>query len=577
MATGFPGRELGFGLPGPLPRAGSGGLLKRPVSEMERLQQLQLQQQKQLQQAMFLRSVKQRTLLASSVSSHLSTPALQDPVLGSSVSLATSNLVASGFLRRPGMSSETRPSAELRDGLQELERRLLSDDDEEPISASGSAVTTAEWSETMRQLVATPTPLAAVSGPKQLSPTPTNSSSSTVSSSASSSPPSSSAAPAGASLRKMLLDAAAAVADGKLETAAGILAVLKRTANYKGDAEQRLTAMMVAVLFARLNPAPPTVSSSIAEVCGAEHLAASQMLYEVSPCFKLGLMAANLGILETTKDRSQIHILDFDIGHGGQYAALLHALADRHRLRPAVPPPALRITAVADPASPFSSNDTGGTLRAVGDRIQKLAKRHNLAIRFGIIHRRPDELDAASLGCEPDETLAVNLSFALARVPDESVSPANPRDELLRRVRALRPRVVTLVEQEINTNTASFAGRFAAVCAHYGALLQSLDATAARDSGDRTRVEAALARRAVNAVAREGADRLERCEVFGKWRARMGMAGFEPLQLGRPVVDALKNRLNAIRPNPGFTLDEDSGRLGFGWKGHVLTVTSTWR
>jgi hypothetical protein len=42
--------------------------------------------------------------------------------------------------------------------------------------------------------------------------------------------------------------------------------------------------------------------------------------------------------------------------------------------------------------------------------------------------------------------LVVNLAFVLSRVPDESVSSANPRDELLRGVRALCPRVVTLIE-----------------------------------------------------------------------------------------------------------------------------------
>ncbi|XP_074584633.1 LOW QUALITY PROTEIN: scarecrow-like protein 8 [Curcuma longa] len=578
MSTGFPGRELGFSLHGPLPEAGSGRLLKRPMSEMERLQQ------QQLQHALFLRSVKQRKLLGSSVSSHLSAPPPQDPILGSLASLPSSNLMASELLRRPetsstGSSMETRPSAALRDGLQELERRLLLDDDEEEESASvsGSAVTTEEWSEAMRQLVAAPAPLPAANEPNQLS-SPTNSSSSTVSSSASSSPPSSSAAPAGAALRQMLLDTAAAIADGKFETATGNLSVLKRAANYRGDAEQRLTAVMVTVLFARLNPAPQAGSSPpLAEISGAEHFAASQMLYEASPCFKLGLTAANLAILEATKDRPKIHVIDFEIGHGGQYVALLHALADRHRLRPAVRPPALRITAVADPTTPFTNNETGGTIRAVGDRIEKLAQRHCLRVRFDVVHRSASELDAASLGCEPDETLAVNLAFALARVPDESVSPANPRDELLRRVRALRPRVVTLVEQEINTNTAAFAGRFAAACAHYGALLESLAATAGRDSGDRARVEAGLARRAVNAVAREGGDRLERCEVFGKWRARMGMAGFEAAQLGHAAVDAVKTRLDGIRPNPGFTVEEAPGRLGFGWKGRVLTVTSTWR
>jgi len=48
-------------------------------------------------------------------------------------------------------------------------------------------------------------------------------------------------------------------------------------------------------------------------------------------------------------------------------------------------------------------------------------------------------------GCEPRARGGAG-SFS-------SASSANPRDELLRSVRALCPRVMTLVQQELNTNT----------------------------------------------------------------------------------------------------------------------------
>ncbi|THU66552.1 hypothetical protein C4D60_Mb05t15340 [Musa balbisiana] len=831
MASGFPVRELGFGVQIPMPtraEAGSRGLLKRSLTEMERQQQQQ--QQMQMQHAHFLRSVRQRTLLAPHASSHLSPPLL--PIVlssGSSSSSVSANLTASGLAQPQEHSSVPQAAGtgveRMRDRLQELERRLLLDEEEEEeaeVSASSSAVTTAEWSDAMQQIITphapVPTPLsssptssssstvsssvscsppststataAAASSSRQmlldtaaaiadcnletatanlavlnrvansrgdaeqrltammvgallsrlnpaqaestslpiaalcsgehftaaqmlyelspcfklglvaanlaileatkdqsrihildfslgqggqyaallhvlaerhrfqpavcppalritvvadpsspftnanssgnlravgdrieklaeraglevsasssavttaewsdamqqiitphapvptpLSSSPTSSSSSTVSSSVSCSPPSTSTATAAAasSSRQMLLDTAAAIADCNLETATANLAVLNRVANSRGDAEQRLTAMMVGALLSRLNPAQAeSTSLPIAALCSGEHFTAAQMLYELSPCFKLGLVAANLAILEATKDQSRIHILDFSLGQGGQYAALLHVLAERHRFQPAVCPPALRITVVADPSSPFTNANSSGNLRAVGDRIEKLAERAGLEVRFSVVHRRAAELDASILGCQPGEALAVNLAFALSRVPDESVSPANPRDELLRRVRALRPRVVALVEQDINTSTAAFAGRFAEACAHYGALLESLDATVNRDSAERARVEAGLARRAVNSVAREGMDRVERCEVFGKWRARMRMAGFESVPLGRDVIEPVKARLACVAPDHGFTIRAEAGGhgLGFGWKGRAITVASAWR
>ncbi|KAI5076579.1 hypothetical protein GOP47_0008644 [Adiantum capillus-veneris] len=44
-------------------------------------------------------------------------------------------------------------------------------------------------------------------------------------------------------------------------------------------------------------------------------------------------------------------------------------------------------------------------------------------------------------------------------MPDESVSLDNPRDRILRMCKSLNPKVLTLVEQDANTNTAPFLAR----------------------------------------------------------------------------------------------------------------------
>ncbi|URD84397.1 Scarecrow-like protein 8 [Musa troglodytarum] len=253
----------------------------------------------------------------------------------------------------------------MRNRLQELERRLLLDEEEDETSNSGSALTGAEWRGQAVQQIIFPPPPPGLAAAKKLLPSPTNSASSTVSSSASSSPPPPSFTPP----RHVLLDAAASIADGNLEAAEANLAVLKRSANPRGDAEQRLTAMMFATLLARLNPPRTGRSKAIAELCSGEHLAATQMLYDLSPCFKLSLIAANFAILEAVKDQPKIHIVDLDVGQGRQYDALIHALADRHR------PPAVKITAVADPTTLLYGNYDSSSLSEVGGRIAKLAER----------------------------------------------------------------------------------------------------------------------------------------------------------------------------------------------------------
>jgi hypothetical protein len=459
--------------------------------------------------------------------------------------------------------------------LQELEKQLLGDDEEGEAtgSACGSTVTSSAWGDTIQELNSTTAPplpslpMATATNNYNNNTvavtirSPTNSaSSSTASSTASSSPPTSMA-----SSRQLLSEAAAAVIDGNRAAAAGHLATLKTTVNPRGDAEQRLVAMMAAALSSRIDP--PS-SQQLAELCGPVQRAACQLLHDVSPCFGLALHGANLAILDAVAGQRAIHLIDFDVSVA-QHIALIQALASRR-----VAGTCLKVTAVADPASPFTPA-VAQALAATGQRLKRHAQQAGLKFRFDAVSCRAGEIDASRLGCEPGEALAVNLAFALSRVPDESVSPANPRDELLRRVRALGPRVVALVEQEVNTNTAPLAARFADACAHYGAVLESLDATLARDSPQRARAEEALANKAANAVAREGPDRMERCEVFGKWRARFGMAGLRPVAIGQGIADRVKTRLGHARP--GFDVKLDSGRLGVGWMGRVVSVASAWR
>ncbi|KAF0933244.1 hypothetical protein E2562_017041 [Oryza meyeriana var. granulata] len=587
--------------------AGTGGVLKRSLGQMERWQQQQ--RQVAAQQAMYLRSVRQRTgallpmdigavlggaaspaygisgfsgfggispqpsstLSSLTIASRTMMPGMQQAPLHKlqrqmmAVPAPQSQAVARGPAARPATASELVL-------LQELEKQLLGDDDEADAagSACGSGITSSDWGNTIQRLNSVTTasspslPLpTAVNSTALLSRSPTNSSSSTASSSASSSPPISTA-----SSRQLLSDAAAAIAAGNHTTAASHLSALKLAANPRGDAEQRLVAMMVAALSSRAGSAPSGTSQHLADLYSGEHRAACQLLLDVSPCFGVALHGANLAILDAVAGNRVIHLVDFDVS-AAQHVALIKALADRR-----VPSTSLKVTIVADPTSPFTPPMTQA-LAATSERLKTLAQQAGIDFRFRAVSCRAAEIEASKLGCEPGEALAVNLAFTLSRVPDESVSPANPRDELLRRVRALGPRVVTLVEQELNTNTSPLAARFSDACAHYGAVLESLDATLSRDSAERSRVEAALANKVANAVGREGPDRVERCEVFGKWRARFGMAEFRAVAIGEDIAGRVRARLGPALP--AFNVKLDNGRLGVGWMGRVVTVASAWR
>lgn len=454
------------------------------------------------------------------------------------------------------LASQDQSEKKMMNQLQELEKQLLDDDDNDNSGDAVSVVTNSEWSETIQNLN------MMTSNKKQqpISPSPTSSSSSCSSTSAS---------PPITCPKQSITEAATAIAEGKAEVAGELLTRLSQVSNVRGSSEQRLTAYMTSALRSRVNPSeyPPPVSVLYSK----EHTLSTQMLYEVSPCFKLGFMAANLAILDATSEQrvNKLHVIDFDIGQGGQYMHLLHALAARKAERPAV----LKITTFADFA-----NGGEESVRSVGNGLKVLANKIGVSLNFSVVSWKISDLNREKLGLGSDEALVVNFAFRLYKLPDESVTTENLRDELLRRVKSLSPMVVTLVEQEMSANTAPFVARVNEACGYYGVLFESLDATVSRDSSDRVRIEEGLSRKMANSVACEGRDRIERCEVFGKWRARLSMAGFQLKPMSSSVADSLRSKLESgTRGNPGFTVNEQSGGICFGWMGRSLTVASAWR
>ncbi|XP_004512836.1 scarecrow-like protein 8 [Cicer arietinum] len=472
----------------------------------------------------------------------------------------TSNL-GPGILNRV-QNQNTEPEKKISDNvlLQELEKQLLEDNDEGEEADAASVITTSEWSETYQNLIG-PGPTQAQ---KPASSSPTSSTTSSTSSSA--------ASPASVCSKQTLIEAASAISEGKNDVALEILNRFVQNLNPNANSDQRLTNCMVSALKSRMNSVenpPPVV-----ELFSKEHAESTRLLLENSVCFSVGFMASNLAILEAAFDHNGFCVVDFEIGQGKQYINLLHAL----KARDVLPGFTLKIVAVA-------AENGGGdeSFKAVGEMLSRQAEKLRIAFEFRIVtisQRRVNELTRELLGCHSDETLVVNFAFKLNRIPDESVSTENPRDELLRRVKKLSPRVVTILEQEMNGNTAPFLARVAESWSYYSALYDSVESVLGKDNSDRVMIEEGLSRKLCNSVACEGRDRVERCEVFGKWRARMSMAGFMLKPMSQNVAESIKSRLavgNNNRVNTGLSVKEENGGICFGWMGRTLTVASAWR
>lgn len=370
--------------------------------------------------------------------------------------------------------------------------------------------------------------------------------------------------------KQFLFDCAAAISEGSIVIANNIINELRKQVSIQGDPPQRLAAYLTEGLAARIETSGNGIYKALKcrEAPSSYQLSAMQILFEVCPCFRFGFMAANYAIIEACRGEQKLHIIDFDINQGTQYINLIQALASHPNK-----PRKLRITGIDDPES--VQRKIGG-LRIIGQRLEKLAEDCKIEFEFQAIAGQVGEIGPEMLECRRGEALVVNFAFQLHHMPDESVSTVNERDRLLRMVKGLRPKLVTVVEQDVNANTAPFYARFVEVYNYYSAIFESLDATLPRDSADRLNVERqCLARDIVNIVACEGPDRIERYEAAGKWKARMMMAGFVSSPFNSSVATNIRTLLKSYCDR--YRFEEEPGSFHFGWENKILVVASAWK
>ncbi|XP_004293381.1 PREDICTED: scarecrow-like protein 13 [Fragaria vesca subsp. vesca] len=372
-------------------------------------------------------------------------------------------------------------------------------------------------------------------------------------------------------LKNVLIHCAHAISEEDMYTAANCMEVLGHMVSVSGEPMQRLGAYMLEGLKARLEKSGSMIYKTLkCEVPTSEELMTyMSILYQICPYWKFAYLSSNVIIRQALLNESRVHIIDFQIAQGSQWIPLIQDLA----CQPGGPP-LIRITGVDDTQS---NHARGGGLHIVGKRLSEVAAKYNVPFQFNAAAMSGCEVDLENLRIQPGEAIAVTFPYVLHHMPDESVSTENHRDRLLRLVRSLSPKVMTLVEQESNTNTSSFYSRFVESVDYYTAMFESIDAGCARDNTQRINAEMhCVARDIVNMIACEDAERVERHELLGKWRSRLMMDGFTPCPFGPAGIGEIRNLLKD-NYDENYRVEEVNGALYLGWKKRALVTSSAWR
>ncbi|KAK7262665.1 hypothetical protein RJT34_30240 [Clitoria ternatea] len=371
------------------------------------------------------------------------------------------------------------------------------------------------------------------------------------------------------SLKQLLIVCAKTLSDNNMKDFDQLIEKARSSVSITGDPIQRLGAYLVEGLVARKEASGNNIYHALKcrEPEGKDLLSYMQMLYEICPYLKFGYMAANGAIAEACRNENHIHIIDFQIAQGIQWMTLLQALAARPGGAPQV-----RITGIDDPVSKYAR---GGGLEEVEKRLAAVSQTFNIPVEFNGVPALAPNVTRDMLDVRPFEVLVVNFPLQLHHTADESVDVSNPRDGLLRLVKSLSPKLVTLVEQDSNTNTTPFFNRFVETLDYYLAIFESIDVSLPRKSKERINVEQhCLARDIVNIIACEGKERVERHELLGKWKSRLTMAGFSQYPLSSYMNSVIRSLLRCYSEH--YNLVEKDGAMLLGWKNRNLISASAW-
>lgn len=371
-------------------------------------------------------------------------------------------------------------------------------------------------------------------------------------------------------LRTLLTLCAQAVAADDRRTANEFLKQIREHSSPTLDGMQRLAHYFADGLEARMAGSGTQIYKALISMptSAADILKAYQLFLAVCPFRKISNFFSNKTIWQAAEKASRLHIIDFGIMYGFQWPCLIQRLSSRPG-----GPPKLRITGIDFPNPGFRPSER---VEETGHRLSNYAKTFKVPFEFNAIAQKWETVTVDDLKIDKDEVLVVNCLYRLRNLLDETVVVNSPRNIVLNLIRKIHPDVFILGIVNGAYNAPFFITRFREALFHYSSLFDMLEVNIPREIHERMLIEKTIfGREAMNVIACEAAERIERPETYKQWQVRNIRAGFKQLPLNEEIMNMSKDRVKAYHKD--FVIDEDSQWLLQGWKGRIVYALSTWR
>ncbi|KAJ0048473.1 hypothetical protein Pint_15890 [Pistacia integerrima] len=362
-------------------------------------------------------------------------------------------------------------------------------------------------------------------------------------------------------LLDQLYKAAELVGTGNFSHAQGILARLNHQLSPAGKPFQRAAFYFKEALQLLLlinNPAPPPRTPTPFDVIFK--MGAYKVFSEVSPIIQFVNFTCNQALLEAIDDADRIHIVDFDIGFGAQWASFMQELP----LRSNRSSPSLKITAFASPSTHHPVE-----LGLMRDNLTQFANEIGISFELDVVNF--DSLDHTSFTppifrSNEDEAVAVNFPiWSYSNQP--SALPS-----LLRLVKQLSPKIVVSSDRGCERNDLSFPDYILHALQSYINLLESLDAANVNSDAVNKIEKFLLQPRIETSVL----GRIRVPDRMPVWKTLFASAGFSPVTFSN-FTETQAECVVKRTPVRGFHVEKRQASLVLFWQRRELISASAWR
>ncbi|KAH7519616.1 scarecrow-like protein 6 [Ziziphus jujuba] len=278
---------------------------------------------------------------------------------------------------------------------------------------------------------------------------------------------------------------------------------------------------------------------------------------EISPVLQFANFTCNQAILEAVEGFNRVHVIDFDVGYGGQWPSFMQELALRNGGSAS-----LKITAFVS-----SSMQDEFEFGFTQENLKHFASEINLAFEIEIISL--EVLNSASwplpFHVSESEAIAVNLPIGSF----SSYPLSLPL--VLRFVKQLSPKIVVSLDRGCERMDVSFSHQIIHALNTYSGLLESLDAVNVNLDALQ-KIERYLLQPGIEKVVM---GRHRSPERTPPWRTVFLTSGFSPLTFSN-FTESQADCLVQRTPVRGFHIERKQSSLVLCWQRKELISASAW-